>query len=175
MLWRHAGLSLMLVLAGVGRVVAAQELTLADRPLERGATLTAGLGNTLGWFGAQGEKYFGGSRFSGFLGAGYTPSIDEGDPSGMTFAAGVRGYTAGFKHRGFLALSVSQLVVVTSFIPDESTRLYGPGVEVGYQFVSAGGFTVFTSAGVGWAPGVPEGESEFGEVLGVGLGYTWRR
>jgi hypothetical protein len=31
------------------------------------------------------------------------------------------------------------------------------------------------SLGVGYAPGVPQGESEFGEVLALGLGYTWRR
>jgi hypothetical protein len=31
------------------------------------------------------------------------------------------------------------------------------------------------SLGLGYAPGVLEGEKEIGEVLALGLGYTWRR
>jgi hypothetical protein len=30
-------------------------------------------------------------------------------------------------------------------------------------------------AGVGYAPGVPEGDSKFGSMVELGLGYTWRR
>ena len=58
---------------------------------------------------------------------------------------------------------------------DEGERLYGPGLQAGYQFVSRGGFTVMVSLGLGYAPGVPEGESEVGGMGGLGLGYTWRR
>lgn len=138
------------------------------------ATLTAGVGNAMGWFGVQAERYFAQERLSGFLGAGYTPSLDQGDPSGLTFAAGIRGFTAGVKHRAFLALSVSQIFIESGFTANPR-RLYGPGLEVGYQFVSRGGFTLMASLGVGVAPGVPEGESEVGGLLGLGLGYTWRR
>ena len=74
---------------------------------QRIATVTAGLGNTMGWLGLQGERYFARERLSAFVGLGYTPGIDQGDPSGPTFALGVRGFTTGVKHRGFLALSVS--------------------------------------------------------------------
>ena len=141
---------------------------------ERIITVTAGTGNALGWFGLQGERYWARDRLSAFLGAGYTPEIDAGDPSGPTFAAGVRGFTPGYKHRGFLELSVSQLVLVSG-PGEEHRRLYGPGLQAGYQFVSAGGFTFMLSLGLGYAPDVPEGESEVGGMGGLSLGYTWRR
>jgi hypothetical protein len=141
---------------------------------QRIATVTAGIGNTMGWLGVQGERYFAHERLSAFLGLGYTPSIDLGDPSGLTFALGVRGFTAGVKHRGYLALSVSQLFVENSDADDRS-RLYGPGVEVGYQFASRGGFTVMLGVGAGYAPGMPEGQSAVGSMVELGFGYTWRR
>jgi hypothetical protein len=143
------------------------------RPV-RVATITAGTGNALGWLGLQGERYWARDRVSTFIGAGYTPEIDPGDPSGPTFAAGVRAFTPGYKHRGFLELSVSQLALVTG-PPQERRRLYGPGLQAGYQFVSAGGFTAMLSLGLGYAADVPEGESEVGGMGGLSLGYTWRR
>lgn len=149
----------------------------ADRPAQeriRIATITAGTGNALGWLGLQGERYWVRGRVSTFIGIGYTPEIDPGDPSGPTFAAGVRGFTPGFKHRGFLELSVSQLALVIGPV-EEQRRLYGPGLQAGYQFASAGGFTAMLSLGLGYAPGVPEGESSVGGMGGLSLGYTWRR
>jgi hypothetical protein len=166
--------SLLLALATVSS--AAAQDTAAAREPRRIATLTVGLGNSMGWFGVQGERYFGPGRLSAFLGAGYTPAVDEGDASGPTFAAGVRGYTRGLKHRGFLELLFCQLAVEKGFgFVANPRRFYGPGVELGYQFASRGGFTALASAGIGWAPGLPEGEKEVGEVLGLGFGYTWRR
>jgi hypothetical protein len=154
--------------------LAGQESAEAPGVSKRVATLTAGLGNAMGWLGLQAERYFARERLSAFLGVGYTPSIERGDPSGPTFAAGVRGFTAGFKHRGFLALSVCQIFVETS-LNEDPHRLYGPGLEVGYQFASRGGFTFMASVGLGYAPSAPEEASEVGELLGIGLGYTWRR
>ena len=145
----------------------------AQRPI-RVVTITAGTGNALGWLGLQGERYWARDRVSTFIGIGYTPEIDPGDPSGPTFAAGVRGFTPGFKHRGFLELSVSQLALVIG-PPEERRRLYGPGLQAGYQFASAGGFTAMLSLGLGYAADVPEGESEVGGMGGLSLGYTWRR
>lgn len=141
---------------------------------QRIATVTAGIGNTMGWLGLQGERYFAHERLSAFLGLGYTPSLDQGDASGLTFALGVRGFTTGVKHRGFLALSVSQLFAENGPTEDRS-RLYGPGVEAGYQFASRGGFTVMLGVGAGYAPGMPEGESAVASMIELGLGYTWRR
>src|SRR5262245_39599585 len=83
---------------------AAQEAGASPPVRARVASLTAGLGNVMGWFGLHGERYFARERLSGFLGLGYTPAVDEGDPSGPTFAIGLRGFTPGIKHRGFLAL-----------------------------------------------------------------------
>ena len=140
---------------------------------ERIATVTAGLGNTMGWLGVQGERYFAHERLSAFLGLGYTPVRDSGDPSGPTFAAGFRGFTPGVKHRGFLALCVAQMAVETG--TDDPGRLYGPGVEAGYQFASLGGFTAMVGAGLGYAPGMPDDQSAVGAMLELGLGYTWRR
>jgi hypothetical protein len=162
--------AVVLLLLGSTPALAGQD-TAAPRRI---ATVTAGIGNTMGWLGLQGERYFAHERLSAFVGAGYTPSIDPGDPSGPTFALGVRGFTTGVKHRGFLALSVSQLFVETGFAENPS-RLYGPGLEAGYQFASRGGFTVMAGLGLGYAPGVPEGESGVGSMIELGFGYTWRR
>ena len=147
----------------------------AQAPL-RIATITAGIGNAMGWFGLQGERYFSRDRFSAFLGVGYTPAPDEFDPSGITFALGVRGFTPGLKHRGFLEASACQVLTVSSFIEEERARLYGPCLQAGYHFAARGGFTALVSLGVGFALGdVPAGESTAMGLLGLGFGYTWRR
>ncbi len=85
----------------------------------------------------------------------------------------VRGYTSGRRHRAFLEVSVSLLVVEQS-CAGACGRYYGPGAEVGYQLLTSGGFTLLASVGVGYAPSVPEGESKGAAMLGLGLGYTWR-
>ena len=171
---RQVAVVALALLLGLPRPLGGQESPDSARIPVRIATLAAGVGTAMGWFGLQGERYFARDRFSVFLGAGYTPSIDQGDPSGATFAAGIRGYTAGFKHRGYLEASVSQIFTQSGFAEDPK-RLYGPGLEAGYQFASRGGLTVMVSAGLGYAPGVPEGESGVGGLIGLGLGYTWRR
>jgi hypothetical protein len=143
----------------------------AIRP--RSFTILGGAGNTMGWFGLQGEKHLLRQRASVIGGLGYTPAFDPGDASGVTVAGGVRGYTTGRRHRGFLEVSVSQLVVEEScFVA--CRRSYGPGVQVGYQLATPGGFTVLASLGVGYAPSAPEGRSKGAGMLGLGLGYTWR-
>ena len=145
----------------------------ASDPL-RVVTVTAGVGNAMGWYGAQGERYFGPDRLSAFVGAGYTPSLDQYEPSGPTFAAGLRGYTAGFRHRGFLEASVSQLFTESNAL-EEGRRLYGPGLAAGYHYAARGGFTLMTSVGLGYAPGVEDGYTKVTALVNLGLGYTWRR
>jgi hypothetical protein len=169
-------LVLILLVLLVGPLSAAAQDSLATtRNPRRVATLTAGVGNVMGWLGLHGEKYFARERLSGFVGLGYTPGIDPGYPSGPTFSVGIRGFTPGFSHRGFLALSVSQLAVQGGGLVDNPGRFYGPALEAGYQYASRGGFTFMASLGLGYAPGVPEGEKETGEVIALGFGYTWRR
>jgi hypothetical protein len=142
------------------------------RPLgQRRYTATAGVGNSLGWFGVQGERYFMDERLSIFLGVGYTPSVDAADPYGPTFALGIRSFTRGFKHRLFVEGSASQLVVESGGVG----RYYGPGAQAGYQFVSPGGFTLMASLGAGYALGVPRGGNGWASQVGLSLGYTWRR
>lgn len=127
----------------------------------------------MGWFGAQGELYFAHERASAFGGLGYTPAIDEGDPSGITGAAGLRAFTNGIRHRGFLELSVSQVAVQTGV---EDKRLYGPGLQAGYQYAALSGFTFLVSAGVGVVlnGGDRLDDSAVQALVGLGFGYTWR-
>jgi len=143
-------------------------------PTERLISVTAGVGNSMGWFGAQGERYLADERLSVFVGLGYTPGLDRGDPTGPTFAAGLRSFTSGIKHRAFVEGSVSQLLVANGPL-DEGSRLYGPGVQGGYQFVSPRGFTLMASVGVGYALATPRGVAPWAAQLGLSLGYTWRR
>ncbi len=136
-------------------------------------TFTGGVGNAMGWFGVQAERYFVQGRVSAFGGLGYTPSVETYDPSGVTVAAGLRGYTAGRKHRAFAEASGCQVATLSD--PIEPSRFYGPCFQLGYQFASRGGFTVALSGGVGFALGVPQGYRAAQPLLGLGFGYTWRR
>jgi hypothetical protein len=136
----------------------------------RHATVTLGVGNAMGWLGGQGEYYMAHERLSAFLGLGYTPWI-EGDASGLTFAAGLRGYTRGNRHRGFLEVSVSEVALESAVVAAstaDSKQLYGPGLQAGYQYSALSGFTFMGSFGIGYALGGAQ------PLLGVGFGYTWR-
>lgn len=152
-------------------------------PGPRQTTVTAGIGNAMGWIGAQAERYFANERLSAFGGVGYTPKIDFGDPTGLTLAAGLRAFTKGTKHRGFAELSVCQVatepfVLIAGASSDfaDAKRHYGPGIQAGYQYTAAGGFTVMVSVGVGYVPGVDNDvkESAVQPLSGLGFGYTWR-
>jgi hypothetical protein len=160
------------LLLGLAGVAAAQEP--GGFAGERLVTVTAGVGNAMGWFGAQGERYFLDERISIFAGVGYTPRLDRGEPAGPTFAAGFRSFTSGAKHRLFVETSASQLLT-TSEGAVSGGRYYGPGFQFGYQFVSRGGFTLMTSLGLGYALGVPRTLDPWATQVGLGLGYTWRR
>jgi hypothetical protein len=92
----------------------------------------------------------------------------------LTHFAGLRGYTPGFKHRGFLEASVSQLFTEANGL-EEGRRLYGPGLAAGYHYAARGGFTLMTSLGLGYAPGVEDGYTKVTATANLGLGYTWRR
>src|SRR3954471_6614705 len=64
----------LLVLLVVPLSAVAQDSVASRRIPRRIATLTAGVGNVMGWLGLHGEKYFARERFSGFVGLGYTPA-----------------------------------------------------------------------------------------------------
>ena len=164
--------TLLVILHSLPGLLSAQESPPAFLP--RSVTVTAGVGNAMGWFGAQGEHYLGDERVSLFVGLGYTPRLDQNDARGLTFAGGLRGFTRGDKHRAFLEGSVSQLFVESGPL-GSSRRLYGPGAQAGYQFVAGGGFTLMASLGLGYAPGVSRRGDGWAALLGLAAGYTWRR
>jgi hypothetical protein len=143
-------------------------------PLPRFFTLTAGIGNSHGGIGLQAEKYLANTRLSVFAAVGYTPEEEEGDYHGAGVAAGLRGFTTGVKHRGFLELSVAQLFVQESCFDTCESR-YGPGLLAGWQLVTRGGFTLLLSLGVGVAFDPPPGRDDVAPMGAIGLGYTWRR
>ena len=146
------------------------------------ATFMGGVGHAMGWFGFQGEYYFNAGRASTFFGVGYTPDgeddlgYDRPSPSGATVAFGGRVFRGGSKHRAFLEASISQLVwesygrTIETF---ETNRLYGPGIQVGYQRIADSGFTFLISSGVGYAIGT-EVASATQLMLGLGIGGTLR-
>lgn len=137
-----------------------------------------GYGNATGWLGVQGERYLGTGRYSIFVGLGYAPSVEERQATGIAVAAGVRGYTRGMKHRAFADLSVSQLaaeVAPEGSLERGKKRAYGPALQVGYQYVAEGGFTVVVSAGAGYAVNPIGDDRRIRSTAGVAMGYTWRR
>ena len=141
-------------------------------------SLTGGVGNALGWYGAQAERYVADGRASFFGGLGYAYSPDKPpDVSGaIAGAGGCRAFFGGRKHRFYIEGSVSLLL--REWTVDESGSMrggsrYGPGLQVGYQLVSRKGVTLSTSAGVGYAMGaVTESTTT---MFGFAVGYTWRR
>jgi hypothetical protein len=140
-------------------------------------TVTAGVGNAMGILGAQAERYLKSGRVSVFGGMGYSPQIDPDDPSGISGAGGVRVFTSGRRHRAFLEVSVSELATETltsGGVVVLKSRLYGPGVQVGYQYVSPRGITSLASVGMGVPIGA-ESKTRAALAAGLGLGYTWRR
>jgi len=161
-----------LVLQGLGRPLLGQTGPEWQPVGNRTYTATAGVGNSLGWLGVQGERYVLDERLSIFAGLGYAPGLG-GSSYRPTFAVGVRSFTSGYKHRLFVEASASRLVT-TSAGPADG-RYYGPGMQGGYQFVSPGGFTLMASLGAGYALGVPRGNDPWGTQVGLSLGYTWRR
>jgi hypothetical protein len=141
---------------------------------DRRYTATAGVGNSMGWFGVQGERYMLDERISIFAGVGWVPSLDPGGGDRPGFAAGLRSFTSGPKHRFFAELSASPVVRATGGAAD-GRPYYGPGLQGGYQFVSPGGFTLMASIGAGYALGLPRTGDPWAREAGLSLGYTWRR
>lgn len=172
-----AGHGLMVLMLGLITCNVSNELLAqSSQQPDRAVTVTLGLGNSMGWLGGQGEYYLAAGRVSLFAGLGYTPDWDY-NRSGLALAGGVRGYSAGSNHRVFVEASVSQVAVQRGGPLSPGTEsYYGPALLLGYQFVSAGGFTAVGSAGAGYILDGASlaGDSRLQAVLNLGLGYTWR-
>lgn len=162
-----AGCAILLIGSSAGISAAQTPDGTTDDPEPRRFAVAVGFGNSLGWLGGQAE-YYARDRLSIFTGLGHTLLVDKDDPSGPTVAVGVRGYSAGVNHRGLIELSYSQVSVRAP----PGDRLYGPGLQVGYQHVTDGGFTFLMSVGVGIE--MDDGAAGTRELTGVSVGYTWR-
>jgi hypothetical protein len=170
-----AALAMSLIAAPRGG--AAQAAPSSEPVSPRRFAVLAGLGNSFGWLGVQGQAYVARERVSLFAAIGYTPAIDSGDPSGLTVAGGIRGFTHGVRHRGYLELAAVQVVVETSLTTVagvEEKRFYGPSVQIGYQYTGRSGFTGQASVGVGYALPAPTTGSRWQPTFGLGIGYTFR-
>jgi hypothetical protein len=140
-------------------------------------TMLLGFGTSIPGLGAGAEVYLAASRVSLFGAGGYMPSSNDGrGASGFGMAGGVRLFTAGRRHRGFVEASVSPAGVE---VAAEGSGLkgdglvYGPGVSLGYQFVGKGGTTVMASGGIAY--GISgEVEHQAYPLVTFALGYTWR-
>ena len=165
---------LTILLLSVSLPAVARAQTAGPVTTPRAVAVTAGVGNAMGILGVQGERYLPGDRLSVFGGVGYLPKGDPGDASGVALAGGMRAFTSGARHRGFVEVSVSHLAHDLACF-DDCHHYYGPGVQGGYQFVARRGLTVMASLGVGYGPSIPDGEDNVGALIGVGFGYTWRR
>jgi hypothetical protein len=172
-------LSAALALAWLGKPAFAAE---PAPPLgERRVTVLAGAGVATAGVGLQAELHFA-RYFSAFGGFGYWPESDEyndvAEASGAGVAGGLRAYTPGRVHRGFLEVAVSPIAFEQNLVgvpTDDLSLHYGPAVQAGWQMARPGGFTLVLSFGIGHVPGDAEFESETGLVGFIGLGYTWRR
>jgi hypothetical protein len=178
----------VLSLAVSAVAVAAQEPAPVKTPPPplgvRKVTVLAGGGVAVAGSGLQVETYFKGDRLSAFAGVGYTYEIEDGEDddvvsaSGGGAAGGLRVYTDGRIHRGFLEAAYSPLGLETApigFPKDELRLMYGPSLQAGWQMTRPGGFTLVLAAGVGRARGNDFVDGFTDAVAFLGLGKTWRR
>lgn len=172
----HMPCAMLLATSCLTGSLSSQALSSAPSTELRTATFTFGAGNSAGWFGLRGEKYFTNDRLSVSGGLGYTPGIDEHEAAGLTMALAARGYTPGRYHRGFVELSFSQVQIEgrhTSGGHAYWAGRYGPGLQLGYQLVTRGGLTVDVSAGAGYSLGGRANSGRMAPLIGLGLGYTF--
>lgn len=165
-----------LIIGPVSNVRAQEVGSPAEPGRERRMTVTGGVGNAHGWFGGQVQRHFGANRWGVFGGLGYTPDLEPHDPSGLTVAAGIRVFTGGPRHRGYLELSVSQIgIEAPGGVYPDGRRLYGPGFQGGYEYSTPQGVTFVASLGIGRAIGLGGHDSPWQPMVGLGIGYTWSR
>ena len=133
-------------------------------------SLTAGAGHPFAGIGLRGEVLIADGRLGILGGAGTLPGWQGHLRSPITGTASVRYYFGRQGHRFFANASWSLLSAADLELPGVPTVFeYGPGLSVGYSFLSKVGFTLMVGGGVGRTSHetVPIGE--------LGLGWTWRR
>lgn len=141
-----------------------------------------GIGNSLGWFGIQAEKYLSDGKYSAFGGFGYYPSDHISTSGGTAFAVGFRIFSEVSNQRYFGEASYSMLAYRGIYFGND-IKYYGPGAQIGYQVIGDGrqsflslvlpeGLTLLASAGLGYADVQELGESNIHFVFGVSVGYS---
>jgi hypothetical protein len=140
----------------------------------RAATISGGVGNAHGWYGAEGEWLVARNRSAVFVGAGYTPRSEPRYPAGVTAAVGVRVFTDGARHRLYGELSWSQIGLERPGpVSMHGRRVYGPGAQLGYEYLTSRRWTLSASAGAGYGLGVSRHANPWQPMVGLAIGYTW--
>lgn len=132
-------------------------------------SLTAGAGQPFGGIGLRGEVLIADGRLGILGGAGTLPGFHY-LRSSISATASVRFYFGRQGHRLFANASWSVLRSYDLLMLGVPTVYqYGPGLSLGYSFLSKAGLTLTVGGGVGRTSHetVPIGE--------LGLGWTWRR
>ena len=154
--------TLLFLITALSRVAVSQQ----GAPL---VSVMAGAGHPFGGVGLQGEFLIANGRVGILGGAGIMPgSYYLRSP--ITGNAGLRYYFGRQEHRIFAGASWSLLGAFDLEILGVPTVYqYGPGISLGYSFLSTVGLPVTVGAGLGRTrhETVPIGE--------LGVGWTWRR
>ena len=141
------------------------------------ASVAAGVGNAFGWVGLRGEVFVVQGRLSVLAGTGVVP-IGHGaccNRLPVPVAGSVRYYVGRQQHRVFLDASWSVLHIESAdafadpYWGPITNFSYGPGLSLGYSFMSTTGLTVTVGAGLG--------RESYGvtPVAQLGIGWTWWR
>jgi hypothetical protein len=169
-------LAVVSLVLGCATRAAAQVATVPQQEagIVRTATISGGVGNAHGWYGAEGEWHLGRNRSAVFVGAGYTPRSEPDYPAGATAAVGVRVFTDGARHRLYGELSLSQIGLERAgLVYTHGRRVYGPGAQLGYEYLTSHQWTLSASAGAGYGLGVSRYANPWQPMVGLAIGYTW--
>jgi len=150
-------------------VIAALSATAVSQQRTPLVSVTVGAGHSFGGIGLQGEVLIADGRLGILGGAGTLPGFHY-LRSPITGAVNFRYYFTRQQHRLCANASWSLLQAYDLLMLGVPTVYeYGPGICLGYSFVSKAGLTFTVGAGVGRTSHetVPIGE--------LGLGWTWRR
>lgn len=168
---RAAIITLIILLTS--RCLPAQNASPSREAHERIASLSAGVGNSMGWAGFAGQVFLRGDHLSAFASAGHPLGGNAGAPS-LAGAAGLRVFSRGQRHRRFMELSVSPLAILAAnrvFIE----QFYGPGASVGYEYTALEGLAFAASLGGGVVLQPRGGVDRIQPLLTLSVGRTWRR
>jgi hypothetical protein len=149
-------------------IAALSRSALSQQPI---ASLTAGVGNAFGGVGLRGEVFVARGRMSVLAGAGILPG--DYNRSHLAGAASLRWYAGRWQHRLFMDASWSLLARRgADCLGCRETFNYGPGLALGYTFMSTTGLTLSVGAGLGRDIRY---ENDLGPVVQLGIGWTWWR